>query len=214
MPVVCFGCGIYSHTQELCPKADPPNTPERVPDPPAEISDNSHSIRLDNSRFNPIFINDVDSTEVPVQADSMPGGNSSIPSTSLDKENDVPAVNPSKAKNKSVVSLRKPHAVILGLKNMNTKMSHLPGSSLVSSVRHSKGRIPSGVQNSTKHLALNLPPNDNPALPRTTLVRASSLPNPKAKMSQVSGKISADDSSISAPQNLTHSLDARVDMVE
>ncbi|KAL4384083.1 hypothetical protein GQ457_15G013120 [Hibiscus cannabinus] len=210
LPVVCFGCGLYGHTQELCPKLNPP-IPDDV-EPVVPIC-----IRSTSSRFNPIYIVDDISAEksystppsisehLLLALDSLPVP--VISKVSLgDKEIAAHPGAKATAKGKSTVPVRKSLAV----RNSITATAHQL-SNLVSSSRVTKCRSLTLSSTPSKHTTIALEADANPAIPPSslTLIASSShAPSPRKN-----GHASR-SSSIVIDHASSHHSDARSAMVE
>ncbi|KAL4298012.1 hypothetical protein GQ457_12G025440 [Hibiscus cannabinus] len=193
LPVVCFGCGMYGHVQDLCPKAHsttptttptvPPEshqTPPRDPYGPWMVVErgsrrpNKHikqSTPLStvtgshSSRFTPI----ANETDVPLSDSTLiPAPHVASTSTSLPPRATV-AVQSDKSTSsiKQSASNRKGHGISLGSSGLPLSPPRIArsGPSRTGHTLRHKGM--GGLLDPTKHLAISLPPDANPLLPST-----------------------------------------------
>ncbi|KAL4361200.1 hypothetical protein GQ457_04G029180 [Hibiscus cannabinus] len=214
LPVVCFGCGLYGHTQELCPKLNPP-IPDVV-EPVVPIC-----IRSTPSRFNPIYIVDDASAEkshstppsisehLPLALDSLPVP--VISKVSLgDKEIAAHFGAKATAKGKSAVPVRKPLAV----RNSITAYAH-QSSNLVLSSRVTKGSSPTLSSTPSKHTAIALKADANPAIPPSSLalIASSSHAPRSSNMIKLESKLLIELESILDQEELLWKQKSRSDWI-
>ncbi|KAL4354245.1 hypothetical protein GQ457_06G016820 [Hibiscus cannabinus] len=195
LPVVCFGCGMYGHVQDLCPKAHsttptttptvPPEshqTPPRDPYGPWMVVErgsrrpNKHikqSTPLStvtgshSSRFTPI----ANETDAPLSDSTLiPAPHVASTSTSLPPRATV-AVQSDKSTSsiKQSASNRKGHGISLGSSGLPLSPPRIArsGPSRTGHTLCHKGM--GGLLDPTKHLAISLPPDANPLLPSSAL---------------------------------------------
>ncbi|KAL4346332.1 hypothetical protein GQ457_17G005970 [Hibiscus cannabinus] len=221
LPVVCFGCGMYGHVQDLCPKAHS-TTPTTTPTVPPE----SHQTPP-RDPYGPWM------TDVPLSDSTLiPAPHVASTSTSLPPRATV-AVQSDKSTSsiKQSASNRKGHGISLGSSGLPLSPPRIArsGPSRTGHTLRHKGM--GGLLDPTKHLAISLPPDANPLLPSSALESIQRPPQTGADLGPLVKSASpqviidilrrppAPSSHSDSPHSVNSSLptrhvDDRVDMVD
>ncbi|KAL4271513.1 hypothetical protein GQ457_13G016790 [Hibiscus cannabinus] len=194
LPVVCFNCGVYGHNIDLCPcnKNDEDNLPPK-PRKSIAVDSTDNSFPLQQSRYNPIFL-DNDNTEalvaqadlvtvpIPEQAhDTAAPHSTEQNNVSIQLTHSIASPIKLKAKWKLPQAARKPTTLNLGLKSVNI-LTRKYGSSTPGSSHYTTGRSQAASLHSEKHAAVELDPSAAPiTLVGNSLRMHNTIKNSEAK---------------------------------